>query len=99
MVTVPAGDLPASYDGPVLLEVWDGEPPAPGGEGASTFAVEGTILGDGRHWSGVRWSAAPPDTEVGEASPGSQRLVVSPGRQGWRDGSASGSAGQGPQTS
>lgn len=99
MVTVPVGGLPGSYDGPVLLEVWDGEPPAPGGEGASEFTVEGTILGDGRHWSGVRWSAAPPGAELGEASPGSQRLVVSPGRQRWHEGPVSGSAGQGPQTS
>ena len=56
--TVPLGDLPKAVPGDLLLvEVWDGSTPEPVVDGDSVeFAVEGTIIGDGRAWSGARYT-------------------------------------------
>jgi hypothetical protein len=66
--TVAVGALPKTVPGDlVLLEVWDGAIPAPIGDGDSAeFAVEGAIVGDGRTWSGVRYTPidAVPDLAV-----------------------------------
>jgi hypothetical protein len=56
--SVPLGELPKTVPGDlVLLEVWDGPTPPPLVDGdAVEFAVEGTIIGDRRKWSGVRYT-------------------------------------------
>jgi len=56
--TVPVGDLPKTVPGDlVLLEIWNGPTPKPVVDGdAVEFAVEGTIIGDGRTWSGARYT-------------------------------------------
>ena len=57
--TVPVNDLPKTVSGDlVLLEVWNGPAPEPVVDGDSVeFTVEGTIIGDGRKWSGARYTA------------------------------------------
>ena len=56
--TTPAGALPKTVPGDlVLLEIWNGAAPAPIVDGDSVeFSVEGAIVGDGRTWSGVRYT-------------------------------------------
>jgi hypothetical protein len=56
--TLPLDGLPKTVPGDlVLLEVWDGPTPAPIVDGdAVEFAVEGAIIGDGRTWSGARYT-------------------------------------------
>ena len=56
--TAPVASLPKTVPGDlVLLEVWNGAAPAPIVDGDSVeFAVEGAIVGDGRAWSGVRYT-------------------------------------------
>src|SRR3954468_9460946 len=58
MGTLPAGALPGrAKPSRMLLEVWDGEVPAPLVPGPSaTFEIEGTIVGDGRRWTGARYT-------------------------------------------
>jgi hypothetical protein len=52
---IPRGDLPDASSQRVLIEIWQGPAPAPIGSGTATeFTVEGTYIGDGRQWSGVR---------------------------------------------
>jgi hypothetical protein len=71
----------------VLLEVWNGPEPAPLVAGcAARFDVEGTIIGDGRQWSGVRFTPI----ELGTALPlhparfGYQALLLAPVLERWR---------------
>jgi hypothetical protein len=56
--TTPVAALPKTVPGDrVLLEAWKGATPAPIVDGeAVEFAVEGAIVGDGRVWSGVRYT-------------------------------------------
>lgn len=56
--TVPSDGLPKCVPGDlVLLEVWNGPAPQRIVDGdAVEFAVEGAIVGDGRTWSGVRYT-------------------------------------------
>lgn len=56
--TVPISGMPKTVAGDlVLLEAWDGPSPARIVDGDTVeFAVEGTIIGDGRSWSGVRYT-------------------------------------------
>ena len=56
--TVPVDALPKTVPGDLaLLEVWNGRTPAPIVDGESVeFTVEGAIVGDGRPWSGVRYT-------------------------------------------
>jgi hypothetical protein len=70
VATVPTGELPKTVAGDLLLlELWDGTAPAPvvGGD-AVEFSVEGTIIGDGRSWSGVRYTPIDvlPDLTAGD---------------------------------
>ncbi len=76
--SLPDGALPATGADRLRLELWDGE--APPGDGA-TFTVEGTIVGDGRRWTGVRWG--PADGEPAAASPSHQVLELAPSRERW----------------
>lgn len=62
---IPAGELPAPHSQRVLLEVWHGGTPDPIAAGAATkFDVEGTYIGDGRQWSGARYTAIDPGTAL-----------------------------------
>jgi len=89
MGTVPASDLPArAKPGRVLLEVWRGDAPPPlvAHSGAGRFDVEGTIIGDGRVWSGARWTPIAEGIDVA-LPPGSaehQVLVLQPGIDRWQ---------------
>jgi hypothetical protein len=62
---VPAAGPPVETSQRVLLEVWHGPRPSPMAAGLATeFKVEGTFLGDGRQWSGVRYTAIDPGTPL-----------------------------------
>jgi hypothetical protein len=76
MGTLPRGGLPVHSDtGNVLLEVWDGADPPPVVNGpSSTFTVEGTIIGDGRRWSGARWTAVAEDVDLIAGTPAHQLI-------------------------
>ncbi|MGH3303802.1 MAG: hypothetical protein ACRDOK_19415 [Streptosporangiaceae bacterium] len=87
LCTLRTGGLPAADGQRLLLEVWNGPEPAPlvGGP-AARFDVEGTVIGDGRQWSGVRYTPL----ELGTALPlhpagfGYQALLLAPVRERWR---------------
>ena len=65
MGLMPSGDLPAAASRRVLVEVWHGPAPEPIAAGAATeFEVEGTYIGDGRQWSGARYTAIDPGTAL-----------------------------------
>lgn len=58
---VPSGDLPAASSRRILIEIWNGPTPRAVADGAVTeFEVEGTYIGDGRHWSGARFTILEP---------------------------------------
>lgn len=85
--TLPAGGLPAGDSQRVLLEVWNGPEPAPLVPAPATrFDVEGTVIGDGRQWSGARYT----DIVLGTALPlhparfGYQALLLEPVLERWR---------------
>ena len=56
--SVPRAGMPKAVRGDLLLlELWAGATPDPVVDGeAVEFAVEGTIIGDDRSWSGVRYT-------------------------------------------
>ncbi|MGB6456450.1 MAG: hypothetical protein WBH47_18420 [Streptosporangiaceae bacterium] len=85
--TLPTGGLPVADSQRVLLEVWNGPEPAPLIAGpVARFDVEGTVIGDGRQWSGVRYTPI----ELGTALPlhparfGYQALLLEPLLERWR---------------
>jgi hypothetical protein len=87
MATLPVHDLPArARPNRVLLEVWQGDARAPAGhEHAVVFDVEGTIIGDGRKWSGARYTTIDDDPEVDlSPAPTHQVLVLEPALSRWR---------------
>ena len=63
MGTLPAGGVPGrAKPNRVLIEVWDGAAPAPLVIAeATSFDVEGTIIGDGRVWTGARYTVVDRD--------------------------------------
>lgn len=78
MGTLPDGELPVkAKPSDVVLHVWRGERPASVPSDARTFTVEGTIIGDGRQWTGAAWTTTGGDTTV-PASPDHQVLVLEP---------------------
>ena len=85
--TLPVDGLPpVAQPARVLLEVWTGEaPPVVPGTAPVAFDVEGTIIGDGRSWSGARWSALPDDVEpdLSAGTPEHQLLVLRPAIERW----------------
>jgi hypothetical protein len=88
MGMVPAAGLPApASSGRILLEAWHGPPPqhVTGGP-VTAFDVEGTIIGDGRQWSGVRYTAIEPGTTLPlrDVTPGYQALLLEPTIERWR---------------
>ncbi len=88
MGTLPTRSLPhQSSTSLILLETWNGTPPAPVAEGpASEFAVEGTLVGDGRQWTGVRYTTIEPGTPLPlvPTTPAYQALLLEPTIERWR---------------
>jgi hypothetical protein len=85
--TVPVAGLPAADSQRLLLEVWNGpEPPPLVPDPATRFDVDGTVIGDGRQWSGVRYTSI----ALGTALPlhparfGYQALLLEPMLERWR---------------
>jgi hypothetical protein len=85
--TLPAEGLPAADCQRLLLEVWNGPEPTPlVTEPTARFDVEGTVIGDGRQWSGIRYTPI----ELGTALPlhpprfGYQALLLAPVIERWR---------------
>jgi hypothetical protein len=66
MGTRPVAGLPTEPGASrVLLEVWDGySPNRLVGDVADTFDVEGTVIGDGRQWTGARYTVIEPGTPL-----------------------------------
>ena len=92
MTTLPVAALPGkAKPRRILLEVWAGDaPPSVGAERATTsdvatFAVEGTIVGDGRAWSGARYTTLDTDADVrlAGATPAHQVLLLQPVIDRW----------------
>ncbi len=88
MGTVPAGELPVvARPNRLLLEAWNGVAPEAAAEGTSaTFTVEGTIIGDGRAWDGVRYTEVSPGAEIdlSRATPEHLLVVVKPVIERWQ---------------
>lgn len=83
---VPSGDLPAASSRRVLLEIWHGTAPDPIADGVVTeFEVEGTFIGDGRGWSGVRYTVLEPGTALPlqPARFGYEAMLVEPVLEVW----------------
>src|SRR5262249_53845515 len=85
--TLPTGGLPAADNQRMLLEMWHGPEPPPLVSGpAARFDVDGTVVGDGRQWGGVRY----PPFELGPPLPlqparfGYQALLLQPLLERWR---------------
>lgn len=88
MGTLPMHALPfQSNTSLILLETWNGPEPARlvGGPVAE-FIVEGTLVGDGRQWSGVRFTAFEPGTPLPlDPTPTAyQALLLEPTVERWR---------------
>jgi hypothetical protein len=85
---LPAQGLPAdAAGGRILLELWDGPTPPPLAEGAATsFHVDGTVIGDGRNWTGARYTAIETGTPLPLQRPRSdfQALLLEPRIVRWR---------------
>jgi len=86
--TLPVARLPeAASTRLVLLEVWNGAAPAPVANGpAAAFDVEGTIVGDGRDWSGARYTTIEPGTPLPLLEPrlDYQALLLEPSIEHWQ---------------
>jgi hypothetical protein len=86
--TLPINSLPGqSTTSRMLLETWNGAQPAPVADGlVSEFAVEGTLVGDGRQWTGVRYTAIEPGTALPlePTRPAYQALLLEPTIERWR---------------
>jgi hypothetical protein len=62
---IPGGSLPAAPSQRVLVEIWHGSAPERVASRTPTeFMVEGTFIGDGRQWSGARYTAIDPGTAL-----------------------------------
>ncbi len=87
MGTLPANGVPGrAKPNRVLLEVWDGDVPAPRARAkATSFDVEGTIIGDGRAWTGARYTVLNRDADIDTsvATPAYQLVVLQPVIERW----------------
>jgi hypothetical protein len=84
---LPTDGLPVAHHQRALLEILYGPEPAPLAPGpATSFQVEGTIVGDGRQWSGVRYTSIEPGTALPLPPPGldHQALLLEPVLQRWQ---------------
>lgn len=88
MGTLPTTALPdRSRTSRILLETWNGPEPAPIADGAvCEFAVEGTLVGDGRLWTGARYTAIEPGTALPFVStlPDYDALLLEPTIERWQ---------------
>jgi hypothetical protein len=86
--TLPTRALPGpSSTSRILLETWHGPAPARVAAGpVCEFAVEGTLVGDGREWTGVRYTAIEPGTPLplDPTPPGYEPLLLEPTIERWR---------------
>lgn len=85
--TLPAETLPPADSQRLLLEVWNGPEPSPlVPEPTARFDVEGTVVGDGRQWSGIRYTAITLGTALPLHPPrfGYQALLLAPALERWR---------------
>jgi hypothetical protein len=85
--TLPAEGRPAGGSQRLLLEVWNGPEPTPlVTEPTARFDVEGTVVGDGRQWSGIRFTTIAPGTALPLHPPrfGYQALLLAPVLERWR---------------
>jgi hypothetical protein len=85
--TLRGEGLPTAGCQRLLLEVWNGPEPTPlVNEPTARFDVEGTVVGDGRQWSGIRYTAIAPGTALPVQSPrfGYQALLLAPVLERWR---------------
>lgn len=82
MGTLPVANLPGRVKpSKILLEVWQGN--APAGDGIA-FDVEGTIVGDGRKWTGARFSIVDGDVDVDVTGTSEhQRILLQPVLERW----------------
>jgi hypothetical protein len=87
LATLPTGGLPEPDSQRLLLEVWNGPEPAPLVlDPAARFDVDGTVVGDGRQWTGVRYTPIQPGTAL-PLQPtrfGYQALLLAPVLERWR---------------
>ena len=87
MGTLPANGLPGrAKPNRVLIEVWDGAAPAPLVVAeATSFAIEGTIIGDGRVWTGARYTVVDRDYDIdmSVATPAHQVVMAQPVIERW----------------
>jgi hypothetical protein len=88
MGTVPVAELPPSQAAGrrTLLEVWAGPEPGPVTAGKSVaFDVEGTIVGDGRSWTGARYTVVEPGRPLPLQlpRPDYQALLLEPNVERW----------------
>jgi hypothetical protein len=85
---LPAQDPPGDpAGGRILLELWHGPTPLPLAAGpATSFDVEGTVIGDGRNWSGARYTAIETGTPLPlqRPRPDYQALLLEPRIARWR---------------
>jgi len=88
MGTLPTKELPAqSATSRILLETWHGPEPDKVADGpVSAFAVEGTLVGDGRQWTGVRYTEIEPGTALplDPTPPDYEALLLEPTIERWR---------------
>jgi hypothetical protein len=87
LATMPTAGLPAADNQRLLLEVWNGPEPAPLTRSpAARFDVDGTLIGDGRQWSGIRYTAIALGTALPLHPPrfGYQALLLEPVLERWR---------------
>jgi hypothetical protein len=87
LALLPAGELPSpSSTGRVLLEIWAGSAPARLVNGRTAeFDVEGTIVGDGQQWAGVRFADVEPGTPLPleKPKPEYQGMLLEPVIERW----------------
>lgn len=86
--TVPIDRLPEPAGSRlVILEVWSGAVRPQVADGPSVvFDVEGTLVGDGRAWSGARYTTIEPGTPLPlqQPRPDYQALLLEPAIEHWQ---------------
>jgi len=76
-----------SSTGQILLETWDGPSPDAIADGEFvSFDVEGTVIGDGREWSGTRFTGIEPGTPLPLQEPRLEyeAMLLKPTIERWR---------------
>jgi len=88
MGMLPVGQLPRPASSSLaVLEIWDGPAPNPVADGqVAAFDIEGTIIGDGRDWTGARYTVIEPGTPLPlqPPRPDYQALLLQPTIEHWQ---------------